>query len=197
MESMSGGEELTMQSSVKRSAYFVAWTLALLLVGIASVYKFYVLHPPETPREIPKLGALGGTHAHASFLLMVGKEAVDFCDPKYMLKSKVAHFENNKFFVVHKHATGVTLPTFLNTIGVILSARCVEIPSVGTFCNEGERALRAVVNGAEVEISELPFYELRNNDHILLNYGPEKGADLRFKYNQVPMIPLDVNEPGQ
>ena len=35
-----------------------------------------------------------------------------------------------------------------------------------------------------------------NNDHILINYGPETGTMLRFKYNQVPSIPVTVNEPG-
>lgn len=52
-----------------------------------------------------------------------------------------------------------------------------------------------MVNGAEMSVDMLPYYVFRNNDHILINYGPESGDLLRFKYNQVPQIPLSVNEP--
>ena len=115
---------------------------------------------------------------------------------KYMLKSKSVHMEDGNCYVIHKHATGVTLPTFFHSIGVELSASCIETPAEGKFCNDGTKTLRAVINGKEMPISDLPYYELQNNDHILINYGPEEGLTLRFKYNQVPPIPVDVNEPA-
>ena len=53
-----------------------------------------------------------------------------------------------------------------------------------------------MLNGSEFLVADLPYYEFKNNDHILINYGPEKGAALKFKYNNIPQIPLDVNEPS-
>ncbi len=126
---------------------------------------------------------------------MLGKDAVNFCQPKYMLKSRVVHFEDNECYVVHKHATGVTLPTFFKTLDVRMTPSCIETPDEGKFCNDGDNTLRAVVNGVEIPVTELSYYELRNNDHILINFGPEEGTDLLFKYNQIPNIPQDVNKP--
>lgn len=189
-------EDMIIAARAKRKTYLLAFLISLTIAGSAFVYKFYFLRPPVIPREIPKLGVPGSTHAHASFLIMIEKKALDFCDPKFMLKSKTVHMENGNCYVIHKHATGVTLPTFLHTIGVELSSSCIETPNDGKYCNEGDKRLRAMINGSEVPISDLPYYELQNNDHILINYGVEEGNTLRFKYNQIPVIPLDINEPA-
>ena len=112
-----------------------------------------------------------------------------------MLRSPVAHFEDNDCFVIHKHSAGVTLPVFFKTIGVTLSPSCIVLPDDGKHCTNEMDTLRVMLNGTEISVNELTYYELRNNDHILINYGPEKDALLRFKYNQVPPVPLKVNEP--
>jgi hypothetical protein len=112
-----------------------------------------------------------------------------------MLKSQYVHFENANCTVVHRHATGITIPTFLKTIGVGLQNDCITIPSDKTYCNNNTDHLRAVINGKEMPMELLPYYVFRNNDHILINFGSEEGDMLRFKYNQVPQIPLEVNLP--
>lgn len=177
-------------------SYGTAFFIALFIAGSAFVYKNFINMPALLPREVPLLGAPGSTHAHASMLIFLGSRVADFCDPKYMLKSPLAHFEDDNCTVIHKHATGVTLPTFLRTIGVLLSSSCIVLPEDGKHCIDGGNSLRVVYNGEEVPTEELSFHELKNNDHILINYGPEEGAMLKFKYNQVPPIPLDVNKPN-
>ena len=172
-----------------------AWVIAVVIVGSAFLYKNFTDVLPPVLREVPALGEPGSTHIHASLLVMIGDRAISFCDPKYMLKNPLMHFENNDCTTIHKHATGVTLPTFLKTIGVELSNLCITIPKEEKRCTGGGNTLRVVVNGSEVPIEELSYRELKNNDHILINFGSEEAAALRFKYNQVPNIPLDVNEP--
>lgn len=176
--------------------YPVAIALALLFAGSAGVYKFFIEKPPELPRIIPELGKAGSTHAHISMLMFIGGTAVNFCEQRFMLKSQFVHFEDNNCRVIHKHATGVTLPIFFKTIGVELSETCLTLP-FGTekHCSNDTKHLSVIVNGKEVPIPDLTYYELRNNDHILINYGAEEGGMLRFKYNQVPAIPPDINEP--
>lgn len=182
-------------TSSQKLLYIIAIIVALAISGGAFVYKFFIAVPPPVPREIPSLGIPGSAHKHASLLLMIGNRVVDFCDAKYMLKSPLAHFEDGNCYVVHVHATGVTLVTFLKTIGVEVTSQCVVIPGEAKHCNDAQHTLRTVVNGSEIPIPELSYYEIRNNDHILINYGPETGYMLKFKYNQVPPVPLDVNEP--
>ncbi len=181
--------------SPTRWVYTWAWVIALCFCAFALAYKFYLNAPREALRTIPMVGAVGSTHAHASLLVMDRNNAVSFCSKKYMLASQVAHFEDDDCTVVHKHATGVTLDTFLKTIEVSLTDSCLTITGQPPLCSDAKNTLRVVLNGEEVKASTIPYYELRNNDHILINYGPETGALLRFKYNQVPNIPLDVNEP--
>lgn len=181
----------------KRSLiYPAAIALAIIIAGGAAVYKFGFETGPGVARIIPEVGKAGSTHAHASMLMFIGGNAVDFCEQRFMLKSQFVHFEDNNCRVIHKHATGVTLPIFFKTIGVELGETCLTLPfSTAQYCNDKNNHLRVVVNGAEVAISDLVYYELRNNDHILVNYGTEEGSMLRFKYNQVPAIPADINEP--
>jgi hypothetical protein len=176
--------------------YPAAIALALFFAGSAGIYKFIIEVPPRAPRIIPELGKAGSTHAHVSMLMFVGGDAVNFCEPRFMLKSQFVHFEDNNCRVIHKHATGVTLPIFFKTIGVELGETCITLPfNAKQYCNDDTNHLRVMVNGGEVPIPDLTYYELRNNDHVLINYGREEGGMLRFKYNQVPAIPIDINEP--
>lgn len=179
----------------QKRLYVIALVLALLFSGSAFVYKFFLFSPPSMKRVIPVIGAEGSTHAHMSMFIMIKDRVVNFCDPKYMEKSLLVHFEDNNCYVIHKHATGITLVEFLNTIGVDLTTKCMTIPGEEKYCSDEINTLRVVINGGEVPISELSYYELRNNDHILLNYGPEVGNILLFKYNQVPVVPADINKP--
>ena len=112
-----------------------------------------------------------------------------------MLRSPAVHLEENNCVIVHKHATGVTLPTFLKTLGAELTSTCITLSGEPKRCTNSTKTLRVVINGEEVAMEELSYYELHNNDHILLNYGTESGTALRFKYNQVPSIPEDINKP--
>ena len=176
--------------------YIAAFLIAVFFAGSAAVYKFYLAAPPSAPRVLPVLGKAGSTHAHVSLLIFIGDKPIDFCDPRFMLKSQFVHFEDNNCKVVHKHATGVTLPLFFKTIGVELTSAYIALPfNNERHCNSSAGHLRAMINGTEVPIDDLAYYELRNNDHVLINFGPEEGSTLRFKYNQVPNVPLNINEP--
>jgi hypothetical protein len=176
--------------------YIIASLIALLIAGSAALYKFAYEEAPRTPHVIPVLGKAGSFHGHASLLLFIGNKPMNFCESRFMLRSPFVHFEDNNCQVVHSHATGVTLPVFFKTIGVELTSACIALPfNNERHCNNGKDRLRVVINTKEVSIDELPYYELQNNDHILVNFGPETGAFLRFKYNGVPNVPMDINEP--
>lgn len=180
-----------------RKKYIIATITALVIAGGACVVKSHFAVSPFQLREVPRVGEEGSAHTHTSFLVIIGEKIVNFCDPKYMLRSRLVHFEDNNCYVIHKHATGITLPSFLKTLGVDLTPACLTLPWGEKYCTEGENSLRLVVNGEEVSISELSYYELRNNDHILLYYGKETGSALLFKYNQIPAIPEDINAPEE
>jgi hypothetical protein len=177
--------------------YPLAIFLALFFACTAALLKFVIFAEPAPAPPLPEIGKAGTTHAHASLLFMIGDSKVDFCQPKYMLKSDIAHFEDNDCFTVHKHALGVTIMTFLDTIGVKLTDDCLLLPQASStqYCSDNVKSVRVVYNGDEVKPSALKHKEIKNNDHVLIYYGSDTDLALRFKYNQVPNIPTDVNEP--
>jgi hypothetical protein len=172
--------------------YVFAASVAALIVGGALVYKVFFEASQPLTRPIPVVGKAGSTHAHASLLIMNGEKIISFCDPKYMLKSDIVHFEDDDCFVVHKHATGVTIDVFLRTLGVEVSSECIVTPNE-RLCTEGSKKVSVVYNGIIVPAEELIYQEIRNNDHVLINYGDESDLDLRFRYNMIPEIPPEVN----
>lgn len=182
---------------LSRTSTRIAVALAILMVFAAAWYKFMYLVSPTVARAIPVLGEPDSDHSHVSMLIVIQDEIQNFCEDRFMLKSQHVHFENGNCTVVHKHATGVTLPVFFETVGIKMTERCIELPQKPgeKYCQTGSDRLQVVINGTVLPNSELPFYELKNNDHVLVNYGPEEGARLRFKYNQVPDVPFDVNPP--
>ena len=177
-----------------RSPYVAAVSIAVVVISASVLFKFVLDEPFAPQRPFPTIAEPGSVHSHTSLLVMIGNKSANFCAPTYMLRSQAVHFENSNCFVVHKHAKGITLPVFFQSIGVELRDSCLTIPSEGNFCTNDKNALRVILNGKEIPIPELAYYELRNNDHILINYGFESDALLRFKYNQVPMIPVDINK---
>ena len=180
----------------EKKQYLIAALIAILIAGSAGVYKFYIEKPEVIPLTIPPVGIVGSSHAHASILVIAKDKIVNFCSPQFMLKSQYVHFENNDCYTIHRHATGVTIPTFFKTIGVELTESRLTLPNGIHYCTDGDDHISAMINGKDFPIAELSYYEFKNNDHILINYGPETGSALKFKYNSVPQIPLDVNEPS-
>ncbi len=175
-----------------RDPYFAASVLAVVFVLTAFVYRVFFMAgtpPPTPPPVVPKLKEPGTEHSHASLLVMVGDRIVSFCDPKYMLKSPVVHFEDDNCLIVHKHARGVTLPVFFKTLDVGLTEKCLSLPGEEKKCDDGAYRLRVMWNGVEIPMADLPYREIRDNDRILLNFGPEEGAMLKFKWNQVEPVP--------
>ena len=153
-------------------------------------------HPTESvlvkvdPNAIPVPGAPGAQHWHASLIVHVNGRVFDFRDDKYMLQSKLVHFEDDDPFVVHKHTTGVTIPYFLSTLKVFLDASCIEFQNIDIaekYCTNATNTLRFLVNG--VEVPDPVRYDIKHNDRYLVYYGPLSGVQLKFLANQVPPVP--------
>lgn len=182
----------------KQSMNFAIAAAAIFIVA-AACYRLFVPAPVpnEHYRVRPVVEKEGTEHSHASMLIMIGNEPVNFCEPKFMLRSTLVHFEDDRCDTIHKHARGITYPFFFTTIGVKLTNDCILLPSRERYCTEGDKKISVVINGKEVTPEDLDYIEIRNNDHILVNYGNETGALLMFKYNQVPDVPMDVSPPKE
>ena len=184
-----------MERTLMRTFYIVAMVFTLVVTAGAFTWKYVLTAPPNVPRAIPFIGEDGSEHIHASMVVMIGDQAVDFCKPEYLLRTPTVHFENNDCTTVHKHASGVTLAYFLDTIGIRFTNACMGLPDGTTLCSGNENTLRVVVNGATVPVEELTYYNFKNDDRFLIYFGPESGALLLYRFNQVPFISEEISIP--
>ncbi len=121
-------------------------------------------------------------HEHADFRIVVNGAAVDLSGGRYMSTkekalSPLVHLHNGNGAMIHTHAAGVTLGTFLASLGITLTNDCVTIPGSslapanGELCNGSGNALVLMVNGGTVD--DKPNYIIKDLDRILLYFGAE------------------------
>lgn len=164
--------------------------LLLILVFIVSSLAFVMsfrLDGIQPDQQEVKVGALGSTHEHTDFAIYVDGKAVTPLGPEYYVKSPFAHVESGpgEGYVMHVHATGVTLGMFLKTLGFDFTSDCIEISGT-RYCTTQEKRLKFYVknNGGSWEESfQNGGYVLKNLGKILISYGPE--TDLSAQQNSV------------
>ena len=135
-------------------------------------YEFWVNDKPK-PGTPPKAGPLTGAHEHASILVSIFGDRLDFSKSMFQIKNPYIHFEGNDGNTIHRHADNVTLGFLFETLDMELTDECLTIPDGRYFCNEeADRfSLKFFVNGQKVD--SLSEYVLSNKDRILISYGFE------------------------
>ncbi len=117
----------------------------------------------------PQIGAVGSVHSHADFMVFINGEKINFALPQYMVKVQEVHIEDMNGVVIHKHATGVTLGYFLETLGFKFDEECFVTDKKEKFCNEGDKQLNFYVNGnRNLEYGD---YSIMDDDKYLISYG--------------------------
>ena len=180
----------------KKVAFLLSIIIALVAVYLALTYqkkeeiKFIPNERPIFLKTPPKeIGKEGSTHEHISLYLFIDGEPKSFFDDKYMLRNQAVHFENSDGVNVHKHATGVTLPYFFSTLGMILTKDCLVLDTDESYCDGNGNKLSFLVNGEE---GDPFFYEIRDGDRVLVSYGNEDSLLIRLRANSVPPVPEDI-----
>lgn len=138
----------------------------------------------------PTPGEPGSDHAHANLFVIINNNLVELAEDKYMLKNEVVHLENSDGLTLHKHATGITVPYFLSTLGFKMTQGCLSLDTGEQLCNNGEKKLSMVVNGAF--ITDFSVYEIAQGDQVLVNYGSEGKTGLLIKFNSIPPVPKEL-----
>ena len=123
---------------------------------------------PEIP---PNAGPLAGVHEHASILVPIFGDNLDFSKSMFQIKNPYIHFEGNDGTTIHKHAENVTLGFLFETLKMELTDECLTIPDGRYFCNEETDgfSLKFYINGEKV--GSLSEYVLTEGDRVLISYG--------------------------
>lgn len=113
-------------------------------------------------------GDLGSVHWHADFSVTINGNRIDFNKQKYMVQSEYVHLERGDGTTIHKHATGVTLADFFESIGWELTDECLRTDTGDEYCSGDGGELRIVVNGDEIDAPG--EYKIRDGDQIRVVY---------------------------
>jgi len=120
-------------------------------------------------------------HTHADFLIIINDEKVKLTGDSFMstatrILHPGVHLHDNEGDVIHFHAPGITLPTFLDSIGFTLTETCLQTTD-REVCAAEENVLKLYVNG-EDRTEEITRYVSVDEDRILLYYGEATNESL-------------------
>ncbi len=160
----------------------LAFFLGLVLVTVGSIaYSYFDLH--DVKDKLTGAGQHTHTsevHVHSDFLFYANDERIRFTDDRYQsaqnqVLHKDMHFHDNNDEVIHRHANGVTLRSFFDSLGVKLTDKCLILDTGTEYCSNDENKFLVFVNGQR--IADPANYINQEADQILFFYG--RGDDTR------------------
>ena len=121
-------------------------------------------------------GRLGDEHEHASLLVRIFGDKLDFSSPAYQIKSSWIHFEDSDGTTIHRHSSGVTLGYLFNSMGFTVNDECFAFPDGREFCTNEDYSLKYYINHRSVD--NIYDYVLEDDDRILISFGPETPEEI-------------------
>ena len=102
----------------------------LALIGVIVGYAIFVfMTQVDTSGALGApdgAGRLGDEHEHASLLVRIFGDKLDFSSPAYQIKSSWIHFEDSDGTTIHRHASGVTLGYLFDTLNIGIDIQLAE-----------------------------------------------------------------------
>ena len=185
-------------SKKKRQKY-----LMIFIPIIVAVVAILAISGSRFSSEVNKFGTVGSAHEHAAFIINVNGTPFDFSQPQYQVKSRLIHVEGGDGFTLHRHTDRVPFGEFLRSENMNLEDDCFSMSEQSSdqqsqqqgqqqeYCTNGNEALRAFVNGRELESpSSLDDYILKDDDRILLIYGNQTADQITQALSELEEIPI-------
>jgi len=121
-------------------------------------------------------GRLGDEHEHASLLVRIFGDKLDFSSPAYQIKSRWIHFEDSDGTTIHRHSSGVTLGYLFNSMGFTVNDESFAFPDGREFCTNEDYSLKYYINHQSVD--NIYDYIIEDDDRILISFGPETPEEI-------------------
>ena len=131
----------------------------------------------NTPVPPSGIGALGSEHAHQGIAVIIFGELFDFSFPEFQVQDRKIHFEGGEGYTVHRHATGVPVGYFLETLGFRFNNDdCISYEGSDFCADDNGNSWKFFVNREPVE--SIQDYVGSEDDRILITYGNLVPAEL-------------------
>jgi hypothetical protein len=170
----------------RKTTLMATGILALIAVCVGySVFLFMTQVDTSSALGAPDgSGRLGDEHEHASLLVRIFGDKLDFSSPAYQIKSSWIHFEDSDGTTIHRHSSGVTLGYLFDGMGFTVNDECFAFPDGREFCTNEDYSLKHYINHQSV--GNIYDYVLEDDDRILISFGPETPEEI-----EVQLIELD------
>ena len=155
----------------RKSNLLAAGILGIIAVIVGfSIYTFIDMDTsgPGVPEGA---GKLGDEHEHASLLVRIFGDKLDFSSPAYQIKSSWIHFEDSDGTTIHRHSSGVTLGYLFDSMNIGIDNKCFVFPDGRQFCTNEDYSLKYYINHQPV--SDIREYIFEDGDRILISFGSE------------------------
>ena len=177
-------------SKNKRKTNLMATGILALIAVIVGYSVFIFMTQVDTSGALGApdgAGRLGDEHEHASVLVRIFGDILDFASPAYQIKSSWIHFEDTDGTTIHRHSSGVTLGFLFNSLGFTVNDECFVFPDGREFCNgqNEDYSLKYYINHEPV--SNIYDHVLEDDDRILISFGPETSEEIEDQ-----LIELDL-----
>ena len=168
-------------SKNKRKTNLMATGILALIAVIVGYSIFVFMTQVDTSGALGApdgAGRLGDEHEHASVLVRIFGDILDFASPAYQIKSSWIHFEDTDGTTIHRHSSGVTLGFLFNSLGFTVNDECFVFPDGREFCNgqNEDYSLKYYINHEPV--SNIYDHVLEDDDRILISFGPETSEEI-------------------
>lgn len=130
----------------------------------------------NTPVPPSGIGTQGSEHTHQGISAMIFGELMDFSLPEFQVQDRRIHFEGGEGYTIHRHATGVPIGYFLETLGFRFDNDCISFEGKDFCTGDDDNSWKFFVNREPVD--NIQEYVGDEDDRILITYGNLIPAEL-------------------
>ena len=163
---------------IKQYQNLISFLLGVVcIVGISFIY-----NPFATENQWYHVSEKDEVHVHADFLMYILDERIDLTADKYQssidnILLEDFHLHDNNDEVLHRHAEGLTLVAFLQSVGFTLTNDCVTNDLGEQYCTDETNTLTLFINGQAY--ADVNAYIPQEEDQILVYYGDVESPALQ------------------
>lgn len=159
-----------MIASLKKQLIAMGVILVIVLVG-AGIY----IHQSQQNKQIVADHS-DEIHVHSDFLLVLGGQTFDLSDDRYQsttydVKHPAFHLHDGVSTMLHRHAEGITMQEFLESLNFVVSKGCLSTDSGNQYCADDSNKLAFYANNDKVD--DWQNYVNQQEDQLLLYHGPK------------------------
>lgn len=152
-----------------------------------SIEEFRTLIKAEILKN-PKIIRGDKTHEHADYKVFINNREISFSGDRYQSTtgkqlSESQHLHDNNGNNIHKHLTKNTIPNFFESLGIFITADCIQMDDGQKYCSDGTKTLKFFVNDKAKK--DFMSYEFKDLDRILISYGSETWQQMQAQLDAV------------